>query len=162
MFDLNGTLVIFIVSFLIFMWLLNETFLKPVGKTLELRAKKIQGDIDSGKEARESAQALLETYEGDLKRIRTESQAVINSAVEEANKQRAAEIDKVAKHGQKKLDEAREALAVQRGVLIDALVAPISELVEVSTKKVLGDESVHVSIDKSQVKRTLEEKESNN
>lgn len=161
MFDLNGTLVIFIVSFLLFMWLLNEMVLKPVGKTLELRAKKIQGDIDSGKEAREAALALLESYESDLKRIRTEAQAVINSAVEDANKQRAAEIDKVAKHGQKKLEEAREALAVQRGVLIDALVAPISELVEVSTRKVLGDESVHVSIDASQVKRTLE-KESNN
>ena len=156
MFELNGTLVIFVLSFLIFMWLLNEMVLKPVGLTLEERTQKLQGDLEAGKDARLTAGKLLENYENDLHRIRAQAQDLINSTIDEANKQRVDELGKVAKHGEKKLGEAREALSVQRQVLIDALVPPISELVEASTRKVLGDESVKVSIDASQVKRNLE------
>jgi F-type H+-transporting ATPase subunit b len=155
-FNLNGTLVVFVISFLIFMWLLNELFLKPVGQTIEKRGKLIEGELDAGKGARAEAQQLLEKYEDDLKRIRSEAQSVITKATEDANKERIAQLERIAADGQKQLDKAKAEIATERERLIDALVAEEAALVETITRKVLGDDSVQLHLDAGQVRRTLE------
>jgi F-type H+-transporting ATPase subunit b len=157
LFSLNGTYIIFIVSFLIFMWLLNEIMLKPVGRVVEARQKLIEDNLEAGKRARGEAQQLVETYEQDLRKIRSEAQGIIQAATDEANRQRQAELDRVAREGQVKLEKAKEDIAGERAKLIDALVGEEAELVETITRKVLGDESVHVSIDETKVRRELEE-----
>lgn len=157
LFELNGTFVIFIGSFLIFMWLLNEIMLKPVGRVMEKRASLIEGDIQAGKDSRAEAEKLLHDYESHLKKIRHEAQAVIASSTEEANRSRQETLSKVSAAGRTKLEEAKASIAAERETLIDALVAEEKELVETITRKVLGDESVHVDIDESQLRRNLEE-----
>jgi F-type H+-transporting ATPase subunit b len=157
LFSLNGTIVIFVISFLIFMWLLNQLMLKPVGNAMEKRAQLIEDDIEAGKSARAQAQQLLERYEEDLKKIRHEAQAVIHKATEEANRDLSSQLDRVSKDGQAKLDKAKNEIAAEREKLIDALVAEEKELVETITRKVLGDESVQVDLDNGHVRRTLEE-----
>jgi F-type H+-transporting ATPase subunit b len=131
LFSLDATLVVFVISFLIFMVLLNEVMLKPVGRTLDQRAKYIEDQIAEGKQAHREAEALQTDYDNNLKRIREEAQHVIAKAVDEANKARGEQLGKIA--------------------------AEERELVETIARKVLGDESVNVSIDAGQVRRTLEE-----
>lgn len=157
LFQLNATLVVFVISFLIFMWLLNEIMLKPVGRALEDRAKYIADQIAAGKEAHHQAGELQTKYEADLKHIREEAQQVIAKAVDEANKARQEQLNKIAAEGQAKLDKAKKEIEAERAKLIDALVAEETELVETITRKVLGDDSVNIDIDTTQVRRTLEE-----
>lgn len=157
LFSLNGTLIIFVVSFLIFMWLLDKVFLTPVGRVLEQRAKLIEEAQGSGKGSHQEAAQLQAKYEADLKRIREEAQAVIGKAVEEANRSRNDQLSKLKAEGLQRLEKAKQEVEAEREQLIDALVAQERELVETITRKVLGDESVSVSIDDGQVRRTLEE-----
>ncbi|HEY9792635.1 MAG TPA: ATP synthase F0 subunit B [Candidatus Obscuribacterales bacterium] len=156
-FELNGTIVIFVVSFLVFMWLLNQIMLKPVGDVIEQRSKLIDADLEASKNSRGEAQRLLEGYEDDLKKIRHDAHAVLTRATEEVSRERHSQLDRVAKEGQTKLDKAKADIAAERERLIDALVAEEKDLVETITRKVLGDESVQVSLDNGQVRRTLEE-----
>lgn len=155
MFDINGTLAIFVISFLLFMFLLDAILLKPVAKTIALRDEKIKAAIEAGKSSREEAQTLLEKYEQDLREIRAQAQKHIADASEQANKERQAEISRLHKEGQQQLNDAKAAIESERTSLIDALVAREKELVEVITQKVLG-EPVAVSLDASQVRKTLE------
>lgn len=157
LFSLNGTLVIFVVSFLLFMWLLNQIMLKPVGNVIEQRTKLIEGDLDAGKQARLEAQNVLERYEEDLKKIRHEAHSLIAKATEEAARDRNAQLDKVSRDGQAKLEKAKAEIAAERERLIDALVGEEKELVETITRKVLGVDSIQLDLDSSQVRRTLEE-----
>lgn len=157
LFALNATYFVFVVSFLVFMWLLNEVFLKPVGRVLEQRAKYIEDELNSSKSAHREAEELQTKYEQDLKHIREQAQAVIAKAIEEANKERHDQLSKIAAEGHKKLEKAQAEIAAEREQLIDALVAEERELVETITRKVLGDDSVSVNIDAGQVRRTLEE-----
>lgn len=155
MFDINGTLAIFVISFLLFMYLLDAILLKPVAKTIQLRDEKIKAAIEAGKSSREEAQTLLEKYEQDLREIREKAQKHIADASEQANKERQAEIARLHKQGQQQLNDAKAAIESERTSLIDALVAQEKELVEVITQKVLG-EPVAVSLDASQVRKSLE------
>lgn len=157
LFSLNLTVVVFVISFLVFMWALNEVFLKPVGKVLEERAKLIEDKAASGKAAHQEAGHLQDNYEAELKKIREEAQATIAKATEEANHARAAMLRVVADEGMDKLDKAKADISAERAQLIDALVAQEQDLVEAITRKVLGDDSVNIKIDESDVRRTLEE-----
>jgi F-type H+-transporting ATPase subunit b len=157
LFQLNGTLVVFVVSFLIYMWLLNEIMLKPVGRVMAERQKFIEKEIEAGRGGHLEAGKLQTQYEDDLKKIRGEAQAVIAKTTDEANGHRTEELGKIAKAGQAKVEQAKQDIDAERAQLIDALVAEERELVETITRKVLGDESVQVSIDAGEVRRTLEE-----
>lgn len=156
-FSLNGTIVIFVISFLVFMWLLNEIMLKPVGRVIEERTRLIEGELGSGKESLVEAEQLQTQYEAKLHQIRSEAQAVIAKASQQANNERSEKLSAISNNGLKKLEAAKKEIAAERASLIDALVAEESELVEIITKKVLGDESVQVNIDAGHVRRTLEE-----
>ena len=156
MFELNGTLVIFVASFLLFMFLLNEIMLKPIGKVMDARAKAIEDNLEAGRVAKLQSEKLLNQYEEDLHRIKAEAQTLITKSVDEANKQKNAALGELASNGQIKLAQAKAEISSERTKLIDELVGQEKELVEIITQKVLG-EPVHVSLDPNQVKRTLEE-----
>jgi len=156
MFELNGTLVIFIASFLVFMTLLNQVMLKPIGRVLEQRAAKIKADLDAGKSARAQAEKVLDNYHEHLQKIRAEAQSIINEAVEKASYHRNVELSRVREEGQKKLDAAKAEIALERDSLMEALVKQELDLIASIAEKLLG-EPVAVSLEPEKVRRALEE-----
>jgi F-type H+-transporting ATPase subunit b len=156
MFELNATLPIFILSFLIFMYLLNEIMLKPVGRVLEARAARINSNIEAGKNAHAEAEKSLKHYQEHLHKVRSEAQGIINTAVEEANKKRNQEFDKLRQTSKTKLDAAKAEIAAERTILIDSLVAQETALVQEITDKLIG-EKTNVSFDTGVVRKALEE-----
>jgi F0F1-type ATP synthase membrane subunit b/b' len=157
MFELNGTLVIFVISFLGFMLALNELFLKPVGNVIALREGRIRKDLDTETNCREDAQELADTYERHLHEIHLEAQGLISHALEEAGATRSARLTRISQEGIKQLEEAKSTIAANRNQLITALVHEETELVQLITRKVLGDDTVQVSLDEAEVRRCLEE-----
>lgn len=155
MFEINGTLIIFVVSFLLFMFLLDAILLKPVAKVIAEREEKIKGHIEAGKSSRERAQNLLDRYEQDLRNMRDKAQKHIADASEAANKERQATLAKLHKDGQERLNAAKAEIEKEREALIDALIPEEKALVETITQKVLG-ETVPVQLDHSLVRKTLE------
>ncbi len=156
MFDINGTLVIFVASFLLFMVLLNEIMLKPVGKVIAMRHEKMQSDLEAGKKARQEAVGEVEKYEADLKRIRGQAHSEITNAVSSANQKKTEALAKAHQEGLAKLENAKTEIAAERTTLIDGLVSLERELVEEITQKVLG-EPVAVNLDANKVRKNLEE-----
>jgi F-type H+-transporting ATPase subunit b len=156
MFDLNGTLVIFILSFLLFMMALNEVMLKPVGKVIEARKAKIKADIEAGKTAREDAQQLIAQYEKHVHEVRSNAQGVINEAIEKANYHRNLEMDRLRTEGRQKLDNAKTEIASERDSLIDGLVKQEMDLVQEIGRKLLGEDAV-LALDSKKVRRAVEE-----
>lgn len=155
MFELNGTYVIFILLFGIFMLLLNQIMLKPVGKVIEERQARIRGDISAASSVREQATTLLNKYEEDLARIRLQAQDVVGQATDDVNKKRAEKLSAIQKRGKEQLDAAKAEIQSERDRLIEDLVAQEKELVSLITQKVIG-EPVKVTLADSQVRRTLE------
>jgi F-type H+-transporting ATPase subunit b len=156
MFEINGTLVIFVASFLVFMVLLNQIMLQPVGKAIAKRQEKIQNDLDAARAARQQATELVDGYETRLKNIRSEAHGVITSAVAAASKDKTSALEKVRNEGLANLESAKARIAAERESLIDGLVAHERELVEEITQKILG-EPVAVQLDASKVRKNLEE-----
>lgn len=152
----NATILIFIISFGIFIYLLNEWLLKPIGEVIEKREKLISGNIESGKQLREEAVVLVEDHEKRLVKIREEAQAVISSAVAAAQTERNKQLSDLKEHGRKRLEVSRKALSEEKSVLLDNLVTEEAQLVKGIVGRLLG-EGAAVEIDPASVKHALEE-----
>jgi F-type H+-transporting ATPase subunit b len=153
MFELNGTYVIFIVSFLIFMMLLNEVMLKPVGKVLEARKAKIQSDLEAAKAARSKAEASVDHYQQHLLQVRCKAQDLINDAVEKANRHKTVELGRLKDDGRK---QTKAAIAKESSLLLEQLVQQEITLVGTITEKLLG-EPVPMNLDPVKVRRAIED-----
>jgi F-type H+-transporting ATPase subunit b len=156
MFDLNLTCLIFIGMFLLFVKLLDELVLKPVGKVIEQRQAIIRNNTDAAAAARARANEVVTQYQARIHAANAEAQSMINEVTTKAEKARAVELKKVQDKGQAEIQAAREKLSAERSGLIDQLVDQEKSLVESITKKLIGD-SASVSLDSGTVKRALEE-----
>src|ERR1700733_8406061 len=118
MYALNGTYIIFIALFLIFIYLLNEIMLKPVGAAMEKRRAKMQENLDTAKACTQEAQRILSDYQAKLHESRLEAQAIIQAALATANKERDDKVKDIQAQGRAKIDELKNELAANRQSLL--------------------------------------------
>ena len=135
MFEINGTLIIFVVSFIIFMFLFDALFLKPVGEVIAKRENLIKGDIEASKQLRNESDKVVTNYESQLKQIRSEAQVIINDAVTEAQVSRNKQVGELQEKGRQKIAEARKSLEAEKAALMESMVDKEIELVNMITSK---------------------------
>lgn len=152
----NATIIFFIISFLVFIYLFNEWFLKPVGAVIAKRASTISGNLDAAKESRDNVRALTDEYEKRLAESREKAQNLINRAVTAAQSKRNKELSGIKEQARSRLDESRKELHIEKGVLLDALVTEEADLVKHIVGKVLGEKPM-VDVNPQSVKKALEE-----
>ena len=156
MFELNATLIIFLLSFILFIVALNNVLLKPVSEVIERRAAKIRGDIEHSRNSRKQSEEILAQYQEQLHLRRLEGQKTINEAVAEAQKERNRQILAVQEEGRIKLEETKASFLAGRSTLIDSLVAQEIEFVRSIVVKLIGD-CQQPNLDENKVRLALEE-----
>jgi F-type H+-transporting ATPase subunit b len=154
MFELNGTFVIFMGLFLVFMFLLNKIMLEPVGRVIERRKARIKQDYQSAQICNEQAGDVLSQYENHLHTIRQDSQKVIQEAAQLAQEDRLARLKAAQAEGFKRVEAIKEELTAERSQLINSLIEPELELVEAISDKLLG-EKTPLTIEREKVGRLL-------
>ena len=152
----NATLFFFVISFLVFMYLLNEWFLKPVGETLEERRRLIADNHEAARNARDQAKILVDNYEISLAGKREEAQSLITIDIGVGQNERNKQLNAVKERGLKRLDQSRETLAAEKTELLEQLIAEETQLVKEIVAKSLGGKTP-VDVSFQSVKRALEE-----
>jgi F-type H+-transporting ATPase subunit b len=159
MFELNATLPIFVVMFLVFMNLLNSMVLKPIGAKIEQRQRKIEGDLEAAKVGRSQASELVSAHEKRIHEARLQAQSMVNDSQARAQQDRKNQLKVLTEKGQAQLQVAKNNFANERQSLISQLVTEEQTLVSTIVKKLLGD-SVDVSIDPEKARKVLVEEAS--
>ena len=136
--EINFTLVLFAVSFLIFIYLLNLTLYKPVGKIIEARKSFIDGDYTKAKGSTESANNLLEDYKKEIKQARQEAQNIINETIAKEQKVKEENISRLLDTLNKEKDQALKQIRLEKEEAMKKLQSQIKSLVDLITNKVLG------------------------
>ncbi len=139
MFALNGTCVIFIFLFLIFIYLLNEILLKPLGRVVEARAQNLQTNLESAKACSQEADKIIRDYQTTLHTTRLEAQSVIQNALGQVKLERDEKIKNIQAEGRSKIDALKAELTANRKNLLQSLVHPELDLVKNIISKLLGE-----------------------
>ena len=84
MVELNGTLLIQILNFIILVAILGHFAYKPMLKVLDARKQRIQNDLDSAAASKADAAKLKDSYEEQLRNAQAKAQEIVTQAVKEA------------------------------------------------------------------------------
>ena len=93
MVELNGTLLISILNFIILVAVLAHFCYKPMLKVMDDRRNKIRNDLDSAARSSAEAAKLKSDLEAELANAQVAAQGIVDKAVKEAKVQAQAQID---------------------------------------------------------------------
>jgi F-type H+-transporting ATPase subunit b len=139
LFDINATLPIMAVQFVVFVAILNAIFYKPLTKAMDDRNDYVRNNITEAKERLEKAQQLALKYEQELAAARKATQEVLQAAQADANKRRNQRIAEAMSEAQAQVAAAKAEIAQQKQDAAAALDAQVEALSRQILEKLLGN-----------------------
>lgn len=140
LFDLDATLPLMAVQFLILAALLNAIFYKPLSKSLDERDGYIRNNQKEAKERLEKAKVLAKQYEQQLGESRRQAQEIIAQAETEAQKIAAEQIAQANREAQAIREQAQVEIDRQKQEAGAALEKQVDALSRQILEKLLGPE----------------------
>jgi F-type H+-transporting ATPase subunit b len=135
-----------LVAFALLMAFLFWKVFPTVGRTLDERASRIQGQLEEAEAVRGEAEELRSQYESQIAEAREEANTIVEDARQQAERLRQDMLARAEEEAQQILARAREDAAADRGRLVQELRGQVAALsVELAGKIVQRelDEAQH-------------------
>jgi len=139
LFDVNATLPIMAVQFIVFVALLNAIFFKPLSKAIDDRDDYVRAQIIGAKERIEKSELVVKQYEQALAAARKATQNILAIAQTDANKIRKERIDAAVAEAQAKVASAKAEIDKQKQEATASLDAEVESLSRQVLQKLLGN-----------------------
>lgn len=114
LFDLDATLPLMAVQFVLLAVILNALFYKPLGKAIDERDGYISGNKVDAAERLAKAEKIAKEYQQELAETRRQAQAVIAEAQEAAQKIAAQSLAEAQQEAQAQREQAQRELDEQK------------------------------------------------
>ncbi len=138
LFDLDATLPIMALQFLLLVVILNGVFYKPLGKAIDDREELVRTNILSAKERLEKAQNLAKQYEQDLGETRKKAGETIAQAQADAQKIATAKVAEAQQEAQAQREQAQKEIDEQKQSAFSSLESEVAVLSRQILSKILG------------------------
>lgn len=142
LFNIDATLPLMAVQFLILVAVLNALFYKPIGKAIDERDSYIRTTKSEARERLAKAEHLAKQYEQELADTRRQSQAVIAAAQAEAQQIAAQQIAEAQREAQAQREQAQQELDRQKQEALQSLEQQVDSLSRQILEKLLGPQTV--------------------
>ena len=140
MVEINLTIVIQVIQFLILVFILNRLLFKPIGQVLAERQQKIASWEEKTKNLQETARLNLEKYENQLTEERLKARESQEQLTRELKEKEDKNIKAVSEKAALIVAETQQALEKERERLRVELRQQAKELSQILAEKVLGRE----------------------
>ncbi|NJK37327.1 MAG: F0F1 ATP synthase subunit B' [Oscillatoriales cyanobacterium RM2_1_1] len=138
LFDLDATLPIVAIEFLILAFVLNTIFYKPLGRAIDERTDYVRNNKLQAQERLAKAEKLAQEYEQKLASSRKQSQSVIQTAQEDARKIAAEKIAEAQQEAQRQREQVAQEIAQERQQAMQSLEQQVEPLSRQILEKLLG------------------------
>jgi F-type H+-transporting ATPase subunit b len=143
LFDIDATLPLMALQFLILMAVLNSLFYKPLGKAIDQRTDYVRNNLKNARELKEKSEMLATQYDNELRDVRRQSQDIIAKAKAEAEKISASKIQEAQQEVAAKKQQAAEEIEAQKAEAMQSLEQQVDSLSNQILEKLLGAELVN-------------------
>lgn len=140
MVDLNGTLVLQILNFIVLVLILAKYAYKPLLETMEERKRRIENDLMNAEQARVEATSMKVEYTAQLQEARKEAQAIIETAKQQAEAESQAQIKELRAQLVKEKELARQEIEREREKAMQQIRAEVVNLSVEVAAKLIGKE----------------------
>ena len=140
MVEINLTIVIQVIQFLILVFILNRLLFKPIGQVLAERQQQITSWEEKTQNLQETARLNLEKYENQLTEERLKARESQEQLTKELKEKEDENIKAVSEKAALIVAETQQALEQERERLRVELRQQAKELSQILAEKVLGRE----------------------
>lgn len=138
MVEINLTIVIQVVTFLILVAVLNRLLLRPISRTMEERRQRIASWEQRTKDLQAAMDAKLRAYEEQLKEAKRVAQERQKQITEETKQEEQETLGAASREASEILSTTQQKLREETDQLRTELRQQAGELSEMVTEKVLG------------------------
>jgi len=138
MVEINLTIIIQVVQFLILVYLLNRLLFKPTSQTMEERQSKIEAWEEKTRTLQEGARAKIASYEKQLKEARKKAQKEQKRMSIELSQQEEQKLQAVFDEAAQMVTSTKQALKEETERLRQELRQQAQEMSQMLAEKVLG------------------------
>ena len=143
LFDIDATLPLMALQFLILMAVLNALFYKPLGKAIDQRSDYVRNSLKESRELKEKSEMLATQYENELRDVRRQAQDIIAKAKAEAEQISASKIQEAQQEVAAKKQQAADEIEAQKAEAMQSLEQQVDSLSNQILDKLLGAELVN-------------------
>ncbi len=153
--EFNATFFVSALSFIVFTFVMNAIFYKPLTKIIEERETYIKGTVDDAQNSEELANKLLKDKDARLLKTAEETRKMLTSATQDANIKGDELSNEAKRQAQMKIHAAKETLHSETEQVQNELKLKVKELAEEIASKVLNEE-IHIeNVNKELIDRIL-------
>ena len=152
---LFDTALIAIAVFVLFI-ALSYLLFNPARKLLKNRQDRIDNDINSAKEDKESAAAMKAEYEAKLKEVDKEAEVILSEARQKALRNEAKIIDEAKQEASRIIKRAQEEAELEKKHAMDDMKQEMIQIASLMALKVVAA-SIDTQIQDTLVEETLKE-----
>jgi len=138
LFDLDATLPLMAVQFVILAVILNALFYKPIGKAIDERDGYIRSNKVDAAERLAKAEQTAKQYQQELAETRRKAQTIIAEAQEAAQKMAAKTIAEAQQEAQAQREQAQRELDEQKQAAMGTLQQQVDSLSQQILDKLLS------------------------
>ena len=143
LFDINATLPLMALQFLILMAVLNALLYKPLGAAIDSRTDYVRNSLKDARELKEKSEMLAAQYDNELRDVRREAQGIIADAKAEAEKITASKIQDAQQEVAAQTQPAADEIEAQKAEAMKSLEQQVDTLSNQILEKLLGAELVN-------------------
>ena len=138
MIDINWTLGVQAVNFIVMLVFLNHFIFKPILANVEKRESEIRALREEAEGLKNKGEAAMAEYEAGVARIRSEAAAQIGSARAKAQEEMSAKLAHARKEFDAKIEAARAGIRQELETASSALKPEIDRFARSMAGKILG------------------------
>lgn len=139
MLNINGTLILMIFSFLLFMFFMQKFFYGPLLTTRSQRQEYIENNLLKSKESKEKTEQLLDSYKNEIAETRKEANSALLEKTKSASEEKRKIIDNIADKLSIEVEEAKMQTQKQTEEVRTKIKPEILNLAQDISAKILGE-----------------------
>ena len=140
MLELDGTILVLAISFIIFVIIMQKIFYSPMAEVREERNNYISGNVKLAEDAVEEANKLLKNHESEITQSRIKASHLVSQSTTNANKEKARILEEVSQKADEKINFDREIIQRDKLNAKEALRQDVLALAFSISNKILGEE----------------------
>ncbi len=150
------TLIAFIVTFVLLLWLLNGFLYKPIMKAKDERAKRIEEGLQKAEQVKKDAERMEAEFKRQLEEARREGQTMVAQATQVAERLRAEAREEAKREAEALLVKARQEIQHERDEAVEQVRRQFAELTVKAAGKVI-ERSLDPAAHRDLIDKVLEE-----
>ncbi len=138
MIEINATIVLQVINFLLLVYILNRLLVKPVMKAMGSRRAYVEERYSRVEELEKKREADLSKFESEISKARREAMITRDEIKAAGEKERLELLEKADMEAEKIVEEVRENLSKEIDVVRKDFEKKLEDMVLLVTEKVLG------------------------